>query len=136
MDGYNPLTQLHKISKEKDPNVFQSFVTQFENDLDIRDLRENTLLHWCCHEGRADLCKVLIAKHVNVNAANCAGDRPLHVACKSGQDEVVDLVSHRHFNIHLTLMISVLSSFPMAQISIWETNMITHRSIMPAFTDS
>lgn len=51
-----------------------------------------TPLHYCAWEGKADVCRFLLAKQANVDARAPNGATPLMIAARQGHDEIVRLL--------------------------------------------
>jgi len=72
-------------------------------EVNAKNDRGMTALHWAAHDGNKDVAKLLVDNKADVNATNNIGETPLHIAArddgeelsakvKSGRKEVADLL--------------------------------------------
>ena len=64
-------------------------------DINARDSRENTALHWPSEHGHADVVKLLTDGGAKVGVRNVLGETPLHLAADAGYDKVVAILSNK-----------------------------------------
>eukprot|EP00998_Keelungia_sp_KM082_P009330 NODE_54_length_3010_cov_101.106139_g42_i1.p1 GENE.NODE_54_length_3010_cov_101.106139_g42_i1~~NODE_54_length_3010_cov_101.106139_g42_i1.p1 ORF type:complete len:972 (+),score=336.88 NODE_54_length_3010_cov_101.106139_g42_i1:80-2995(+) len=52
-------------------------------DVNARDTKGSTVLHWACHVGNEEMASALLRHGANPNLGNAVGATPLHWACKN-----------------------------------------------------
>ena len=62
------------------------------SDVNEKDDKGMTPLHYAAYYGQREVAKVLIAKGANVNATDASGQTPLHLAAKFGSKYVPELL--------------------------------------------
>jgi len=60
--------------------------------MSTRDSHDYTALHWAAKAGKEEVVRFLIDSNTDVNAHNCAGDRPIHYATAEGHETIVRMV--------------------------------------------
>ncbi len=92
-------TPLHIVA-EKGPDALKYF---FENtdagDVNLRDNRGNTPLHYAVHD--SDATEMLLGKGADPNLSNEDGNTPLHLASRRGDKEVVRCLLKAGANVRL-----------------------------------
>ncbi|KAL3076185.1 hypothetical protein niasHT_038811 [Heterodera trifolii] len=89
--GWSPLMVASNIQKW---DIFRYLIEKGAN-IDHTDNNGLSIIHYLVDNNNFDECKILIDKGVNVNqktADNLLRSTPLHLACKTGQLEIVKLL--------------------------------------------
>lgn len=69
---------------------FRSWSGNFSS---FSDDHHQSLLHWACFEGHANIVDMLIQRGARMTCMNMGDDTPLHIAASKGHRDVVFLVS-------------------------------------------
>ena len=72
------------------PSYVRLWLDNVENDFNICDDHNWTLLHWASWDGKLNLVELLIQRGAKLNSLNSCNDTPLHCAVKNGHYEVVN----------------------------------------------
>jgi ankyrin repeat protein len=68
-------------------------------DVNAKDSKGETPLHWACRNGRVQIVKELLEHGADIEAKDNDGDTPLHWACCSGRLAVVNELLSRGANV-------------------------------------
>ena len=70
------------------PSYVKLWLDNVENDFNICDDHNWTLLHWASWDGKLNLVELLIQRGAKINSLNACNDTPLHCAVKNGHFDV------------------------------------------------
>jgi len=91
--GYNQKTALHEIMRNKNcPTFFLMEVLKWGPEVDAKDWKSNTPLHYAAGGGNTQKAYWLLKYNADVNAQNRDGYTPLHLACKKGNIKLVKML--------------------------------------------
>lgn len=69
-------------------------------DVNLKNVVENTPLHWCAYTNREEIARLLIAKGANINTQDAYGNSPLRIAIERHNIAVADLlINNTNINI-------------------------------------
>ncbi|MDR0590496.1 MAG: ankyrin repeat domain-containing protein [Puniceicoccales bacterium] len=87
------LAKIAYIPPQERKGIVESLLKYPEIDVNVRDSRGWTPLHWAVSDGQTETVKLLLAQPaIKVNEPGIFGETPLHVASEFGQTEVVKLL--------------------------------------------
>ena len=73
-------------------------------NVDQKDKRGDTALHWACSRGNLEVVKLLTTNGATVNAKNNSGATPIFIACYNGHYEAVDYLIQKGASLSLQNM--------------------------------
>src|SRR5262245_61687487 len=79
----HPTSPLTDACEKQDQHRFQSLLKQ-NADVNTPQVDGMTALHWSAYNDDLATARLLVAAHVNANAANRYGVKPLSLACTNG----------------------------------------------------
>ena len=92
---------LHAAARDGDLSAVKALLHEGA-DVNARDTKGNTALHFAALKGHATVVEVLLAAHnIDVNAENHQGNTPLHFAATAGHIYVHNQQGNAHLDVHV-----------------------------------
>ena len=103
MDGHTPLIKVCFQKPSNDENAIDfnerlikilKILFKHPIDVNVKDSKGNTALHYACEGGTLDVVKfLLVLPSINVNMLNSTGESPMDIARTRGHQSIVDFLN-------------------------------------------
>jgi serine/threonine-protein phosphatase 6 regulatory ankyrin repeat subunit B len=79
----------------------KKLIDQYPIDFTLKDLQNNTALHFAARSGSTDVAKLVLTKNIDINAQNSGGGTPILQAAYINDKTMVEFLLSRNANIDI-----------------------------------